>query len=98
MLIASQGGSVVICFSPFVSVSGRNRLFPFGIPALGIHARVCAGGEQRKQTETEGNRRFLLERITTDSNGEERICSVAATTMVDAECSACGESTTATAP
>jgi hypothetical protein len=29
-----------------------------------------------------GNRRFLLERITTDRNGQERICSAAATTIL----------------
>jgi hypothetical protein len=33
-----------------------------------------------------GNRRFLLERITTDRNGEERICSAAATTILAEPC------------
>ncbi len=39
-------------------------------------------GNRRKQMETDGNRRFLLERITTDRNGYERICSVVTTTIV----------------
>ena len=57
-LVVLRGGSVAICFSPFVSVLGRNRLFPFGIPALGIRARdgrMGNNGNRRKLMETGGS-------------------------------------------
>jgi hypothetical protein len=47
-------------------------------------SRAMGGGGTTETDGNSGNRRFLLERITTDRNGYERICSVATTTFVAA--------------